>query len=75
MFRLGGIFYGIIRNFDYWCNFYLPNIIKRMKKHNIYYMEIRTKLGSCIDNYGNKISIIKELEELYKYKNFFSIII
>lgn len=75
MFKLGGVFYGIIRNFDYWRSFYLPNVIKKMFKHNIYYMEIRTKLGSCIDDYGNKISIIKELEELYKYKKFFSIIV
>jgi adenosine deaminase len=75
MFKLGGIFYGIVRNFDYWRSFYLPNIIKKMSKHNIYYMEIRTKLGSCIDDYGNKISIIKELEELYKYKKYFSIIV
>jgi len=71
----GDVFYGIIRNYNYFCNFYLPNIVKKMNKHNIYYMEIRTKLGSCVDETGKNIPIISELEELYKYKKYFSIIV
>jgi adenosine deaminase CECR1 len=46
-----------------------------MKKHNIYFMEIRTKLNSCIDDNGNVIPILTELEELYKYKKYFMIIV
>jgi len=71
----GNKFYGIIKNIDYFKNYYVKHIIKLMKNHNIYFMDIRLKLGSCIDNLGNRISIIKELDILYKYKNKFNIII
>jgi hypothetical protein len=71
----GNMFYGIIKDIYYFENFYMKHIINAMKENNIYYMDIRLKLGSCIDKNGKSIPIIEELEILYKYIDKFNIII
>ncbi len=72
---LGGIFYGIIKNFDYYKNFYLKHILSQMKLQKIQYIEFRLRLGSCIDQHGKNIPIIEELEALYPYRKHFRIIV
>lgn len=72
---LGGIFYGVIKNFHYYQHFYLKHILTQMKKQHIGYIEFRLHLGSCVDYQGNKISIQDELEALYPYHTHFQIIV
>lgn len=73
--KYGNIFYGIIKDIYYFENFYTKHIIELMHENNIYYMDIRLKLGSCIDRYGKSVSIIKELDILYNYIDKYNIII
>lgn len=75
MHALGYMFYGVIKNVDFYKNYYLPEIIKKMERHNLKYMEIRVKLGGVVNDIGNSIKIIDELDLLIKYKDYFKIII
>lgn len=75
MHTLGCVFYGLIKNKDFYEKYYLPEIINKMKRHNIKYMEMRVKLGSVVNSQGGPISILDELELLYKYNTSFSLIV
>lgn len=75
MHTLGNMFYGLIKNKLFYEKYYLPEIIQKMKRHNIQYLELRIKLGSVVDENGKNISILDELALLYKYHSHFSLIV
>jgi adenosine deaminase len=75
MHVLGAIFYGLIKNKNFYKNYYLPLVIKKMNQHHVKYMQIRLKLGGVVNDDGTSVSILDELKILYKYQHYFSIIV
>ena len=75
---LGQMMYCIIKNEYFYKKYYIPLIIKQMKKHNIQFMDIRTIVGTLFKVVNGKkkyISIKEEIKYLSKFKNYFNIII
>ena len=75
---IGDLFYNIIKYKKFYIEYYLPNIINMMNKHNIYYMNIRLLLGTVFDINNNKriyLSYTDELDLLYNYRDKFNLII
>ena len=76
--KLGSLFYNIIKYEKFIKNYYLDEIVNYMKKHTIKYMNVRILLGTVykiVDGKKIFLNINEELDLLYKYKNYFNIII
>lgn len=73
--ELGNMFYGVIRDWVFFSNIYIPAIIEHMDYHNIQVSHLRSRLGSCRDRSGKRISIDQELSILNKYNNRIKIIV
>ena len=75
---IGDMFYNIIKYKKFYIEYYLPNIINYMNKHNVYFMNIRLLLGTVFDIKNKKrdyLTYNEELDLLYEYRDKFNIII
>ena len=76
--KLGSLFYNILKYEKFIKEYYLDEIVKYMKNHNVKYMNVRILLGTMYKIVNGKkvfLDINDELEILYKYRKYFNIII
>jgi hypothetical protein len=75
---LGSLFYNVLKYDKFIKEYYLDEIVKYMKNHNVKFMNVRLLLGTMYKVVNGKkvfLDINEELEILYGYKKYFNLII